>query len=335
MNAAVLGLSRDEIDDRYESIISFADIGDFIEQPVKTYSSGMVVRLAFAVIAHVDASVLVIDEALAVGDTFFNQKCMRFLREFMKSGTVLFVTHDTAAVTSLCTRGILLSGGYITKMGYPKEVCESYLSAVFDLEGGLKYELGEDADRYKDRSQVYEKYRDMRESLINSSNLRNDIEVLIIGPDERGSGTGHVNIKSVKLLDMDGELLSWIVGGEDVVLEIQCLAYIDVVKPIVGFQIKDRHGQIIFADNSYLIYRSSPIFLPSGKTIVSKFWFRLPVLPAGDYCIAAGLAEGTQESHIMHCWIHEGMFFRVHSSSVLLGLVGLPIQDMEMKIVDP
>lgn len=101
MNASVLGLRNEEIDTRFEDIVTFSDIGDFIEQPVKTYSSGMMVRLAFAVIAHVDAEILVVDEALAVGDAFFTQKCMRFLRNFMKTGTILFVSHDTGAVVNL------------------------------------------------------------------------------------------------------------------------------------------------------------------------------------------------------------------------------------------
>jgi lipopolysaccharide transport system ATP-binding protein len=91
MNASVLGLNSSEIDIRFNDIVDFADIGDFVEQPVKTYSSGMMVRLAFAVIAHVDADILVVDEALSVGDAFFAQKCMRFLRKFMETGTVLFV----------------------------------------------------------------------------------------------------------------------------------------------------------------------------------------------------------------------------------------------------
>ena len=94
MNGAVLGLTPEEIDARFDDIAAFAEIGEFIEQPIKTYSSGMLVRLAFAVIAHVDADILVIDEALAVGDAVFTQKCMRFLRRFMEKGTILFVSHD-------------------------------------------------------------------------------------------------------------------------------------------------------------------------------------------------------------------------------------------------
>ena len=97
MNAALWGLGKSEIDDRFADIVSFADIGSFIEQPVKTYSSGMFVRLAFAVIAQVDADILGIDEALAVGDAVFTQKCMRFIRGFQKQGTLLFVSHDISA----------------------------------------------------------------------------------------------------------------------------------------------------------------------------------------------------------------------------------------------
>ena len=112
MNAALLGLTNAQIDQRYDRIVAFADIGRFIDQPVKTYSSGMFVRLAFAVIAHVDADILVIDEALSVGDVFFAQKCMRFLREFREGGgTTLFVSHDTASVIKLCDHVVWLEGG--------------------------------------------------------------------------------------------------------------------------------------------------------------------------------------------------------------------------------
>ncbi|NCN97074.1 MAG: ABC transporter ATP-binding protein, partial [Rhodoferax sp.] len=116
-NASVLGQSHERTHEKFADIEAFADIGDFIDQPVKTYSSGMLVRLAFAVIAHVDADILVIDEALAVGDAFFTQKCMRFLRGFMQHGTVLFVSHDTAAVKSLCSHAIWLDKGIVRKHG--------------------------------------------------------------------------------------------------------------------------------------------------------------------------------------------------------------------------
>ena len=127
LNGAIMGLTTAEVDARYAQIVEFADIGDFLDQPLKTYSTGMVVRLAFAVIAHVDADVLVIDEALAVGDAFFVQKCMRFLRDFMTRGTILFVSHDTGAVVNLCHRAIWLHKGDVMLDGSPKDVAEAYL----------------------------------------------------------------------------------------------------------------------------------------------------------------------------------------------------------------
>ena len=102
MNALLLGVDRETVDERFDSIAAFADVGEYLEQPVKTYSSGMFLRLAFAVIAHVDADILIVDEALAVGDAVFTQKCMRFIRRFQENGTLLFVSHDPSAVQNLC-----------------------------------------------------------------------------------------------------------------------------------------------------------------------------------------------------------------------------------------
>ncbi|WP_257967095.1 ABC transporter ATP-binding protein [Klebsiella pneumoniae] len=106
ISASIMGLTDEQIKERFDSIVEFSEIGEFIEQPVKTYSSGMFVRLAFSIIAHVDADILIVDEALSVGDAFFVQKCMRFLRAFMEHGTVLFVSHDTASIVNLCDRAI-------------------------------------------------------------------------------------------------------------------------------------------------------------------------------------------------------------------------------------
>ena len=135
MNAAVLGLNKDEIDARFDDIVGFADIGDFIEQPVKTYSSGMYLRLGFAVIAHVDADILVIDEALAVGDVFFTQKCMRFIRHFQtNSGTILFVSHDMVSVTNICQSAVMLFSGGKQKAitGSAETLCKQYLNQIYD-----------------------------------------------------------------------------------------------------------------------------------------------------------------------------------------------------------
>ena len=117
LSASILGLSQEQITERYDRIEEFAGIGDFIDQPVKVYSSGMYARLAFAVAAHVDADILIIDEILAVGDAAFTQKCMRFIRQFKEHGTILFVSHDASSIVNLCDRCLWLENGSVRQIG--------------------------------------------------------------------------------------------------------------------------------------------------------------------------------------------------------------------------
>ena len=132
LNGAVLGLSKEEIDARFDAIAAFADIGDFIEQPVKTYSSGMFVRLAFAIQANVDPEILIVDEALAVGDAYFVHRCMLRFNELQKSGTtILFVSHDANSVRNLCSRAIWLIDGGIRDEGNASKVVDAYLAHLF------------------------------------------------------------------------------------------------------------------------------------------------------------------------------------------------------------
>jgi lipopolysaccharide transport system ATP-binding protein len=329
MNASVLGLSNKEIDERFDEIVAFAEIGDFIEQPVKTYSSGMMVRLAFAVIAYVDADILIIDEALAVGDAFFTQKCMRFLRNFMKTGTVLFVSHDTSAVVNLCNKAFLLNHGQVTEQGEPKEVIKHYLASLYDTNDDA---FIDELPEIESKSENFEAYRDMRESMINSSTLRNDIEIFQFDSDQAAFGTGKAKILSVQLLDKNEVTLSWFVGGEDVIMEIQCLAMADILRPIIGFQFKDRLGQVVFCDNTYLAYQNTPLSVDAGAKFVARFEFRLPVLPTGDYSISPAIAEGTQSEHIQHQWLHDALIIRVHASSICMGLIGLPMKKINLGI---
>jgi len=330
MNASVLGLNNEEIDARFDDIVAFADIGEFIEQPVKTYSSGMMVRLAFAVIAHVDADILVVDEALAVGDAFFTQKCMRFLRNFMKAGTVLFVSHDTGAVVNLCNKAVLLNRGQVLEIGTPKDVTEHYLATLYESNQEVGGVLTGEATSAAGKEQSPSEYRDMREEMINASSLRNDIEIFEFKPDQAGFGTGDAKIVSVRLLDQCGVPLSWVVGGEDVILDIRCLAHKAILRPIVGFQFKDRLGQVVFADNTFLAYQHSPQAVAPESALIAKFEFRLPVLPTGDYSITVALADGSQDSHVQHHWMHDSIIVKVHASSICQGLVGIPMKKITL-----
>jgi len=330
-NASILGLSTEEINARFADIVAFADIGDFIDQPVKSYSSGMYVRLAFAVIAHVDADILIIDEALAVGDAFFTQKCMRFLRRFMEKGTVLFVSHDTAAVINLCQKAIWLDRGRSAFQGTPKEAASRYLAAMYEAQ------QGEGADttcnsKIPAGQPVY-RQRDMRQDFINATPFRNDIEVFRFNLDSDSFGKGGGTITSVQLLDRVGNALTWVVGGEEVRLQIQCCAHSDLFGPIIGFYCNDRLGQPLFGDNTFNFSYRQPLIVAQEQRFEATFEFFMPILPTGEYTITVALAEGTQQDHVQHHWIHDALIFKSHSSSVSTGLVGIPMHTVRMEII--
>ncbi|PQJ95964.1 ABC transporter ATP-binding protein [Chromatium okenii] len=333
MNAALLGLTPSEIDARLPAILAFADIDDFVDQPVKTYSSGMFVRLAFAVIAHVDADILIIDEALAVGDGFFTQKCMRFLREFRETGTLLFVSHDISAVLNLCDRALWLERGTLRQEGTAKIVCEAYLADISDQQ---RRELGVNsvaapAPKLPTPPRPTLPPVDQRLPYLNHSRFRNDIELFDFQPDAAAHGTGGARVIDVVLADEHGATLSWAVGGHTVQLMVVVEALIAMERVIVGFFVKDRLGQMLFGDNTFLTRADNPLAVNAGERFEAKFLFALPILPPGEYSIDIGVAEGVQAAHIHHHWAHDALLFRAHTSSVTTGLVGIPMLQIALE----
>ena len=323
MNGAVLGLSREQIDARFDDIVAFADIGDFIGQPVKTYSSGMYVRLAFAVIAHADADILVIDEALSVGDVFFGQKCMRFLRRFQETGTVIFVSHDAAAVVGLCDRAIMLDHGALSMEGDAKAVSEAYHAAAAYAMPVQQVERATEV--------VEDEPVDPRADLVSRSELRNDIEVFRFDPNRPGFGDGSAKVIAARLLDNNGRPLSWVVGGEIVRLVVKGHAAATLQQPIVGFFLKDRLGQHLIGDNTYLSYAARPEVVAAGEELEAMFEFVMPILPKGQYSVDIAIANGTQQEHVQADWVHDAIVLESHSSSVSTGLVGIPMRAIRLR----
>jgi lipopolysaccharide transport system ATP-binding protein len=336
MNASILGLSQADIEARYQDILDFADIGDFINQPIKTYSSGMYLRLAFAVISHVDADILVIDEALSVGDAFFTQKCMRFLRKFKETGTVLFVSHDTAAVVNLCQRAVWLEAGRVRMVGNAKEVSEAYLEAIYVAQQGpsaVSKTMSKTAADKKRPAAPGETQPGALSRPQMPAPARFEIEQFSFDPDQPAFGTGGASIVSVRLLDAHTqEPAQWIEGGETVVVSVRCKAEQDIARPIVGFYVRDRLGQILFGDNTYLTYMENTFQIKSGQEAEARFGFAMPLLPTGDYSICAAIAEGTQVDHVQYHWMHDALVFRVNASPVQCGLVGIPMDSISLHI---
>lgn len=324
LNATLLGLTKDQIDDRFNSIVDFSGIGEFIDQPVKSYSSGMIVRLAFSVIAHVDAEILVIDEALAVGDSFFTQKCMRYLRTFMKNGTVIFVTHDTASVNSLCNRAIWIERGQIVAMGPPKRITEDYLEAIMHKEGNMFLSYLDFSSISTPEFNAIE-ITDERMEYINQSDLRNKISSYGFDSCAPSFGAGGAKIVNVSIQDKNNKVLSCITGGEIVVIKIEAIVLQNLSSPIIGFMIKDRLGQTLFGDNTYISHVNTRLDCKKGANLAATFEFQMPRLPIGNYFLTAAIADGTQSNHTQQHWIHDAIQFKSESTSVTSGLLGIPM----------
>jgi len=331
LNASVLGLTKEETDNRFEDILDFADIGDFIEQPTKTYSSGMMVRLAFAVIAHVDADILVIDEALAVGDTIFTQKCMRFIRNFQKNGTLLFVSHDMGSILNLCEQAIWLDGGSIVSMGSAKEISERYLEYTQQKIYGQEITLA------KNSNDDLEGWVEVIENISASEDEVLDYESIISVASNlnhaNGWRTGLAEITSVSLRKASGEEGGVFYGGESVTLELRARTKKQLNQPILGFMVKDRLGQDLFGENTLPLRKIKTETIPPESNFFARFSFRLPMLPNGEYFLMCSVAEGDLHSHTQHHYLHNAALIKVSSSKVRWGLVGIQFSNIEMNIL--
>jgi lipopolysaccharide transport system ATP-binding protein len=319
LNASILGLRTEEIDERFGRIAAFAEIGPAIEQPVKTYSSGMFLRLAFAVIAHVDADVLIIDEALAVGDTYFVQRCMRFLRRFQEHGSILFVSHDMSSVLNLCDRTIWLQDGRMERLGPSKQVVEGYFEHLF---GDAQGPAAEPAPEVPGPAE---------EAIEEDEPPECDaIRIEGFDPEASSFGTGGARIIGATLYDKGGRTRrQWIMGGEEVELVIRARVEAELAVPILGFFVKDRLGQQLFGENTLAAAgRGLPAARP-GDTLQARFIFRIPTLAPGNYSICVAAADRVNDENVIHHWYHDAIALTSASSSTSTGLVGIPMQRVD------
>lgn len=331
MAASLYGLSREQVDNRFDRIAAFADIGDHLDQPVKSYSSGMYVRLAFAVIAHVDADILVIDEALAVGDAVFTQKCMRFIRSFKENGTLLFVSHDMNSVLNLCQQVVWLHRGQLRQIGKAKAIAEEYLQytlqEVYGEEACLQT-VGGSTDAEAIVLQV--------EAAIDTDtplalDYASQMQVSVNLNEANGWKSGAGEILSVWLERLGNGPEGVFSGGESVRLNIRAVAHQDMDRPILGFLVRDRLGQDLFGENTLPFTDLNPLPINAGQVFESCYLFRLPMLPNGQYVLMASLADGDLYNNVQHHWLHDALIINVSSSKVRWGLVGVPFTEVTLK----
>lgn len=279
LNGRINGLPKQEIENSLEEILNFADIGDFIYQPIKTYSSGMLVRLAFATAINVNPEILIVDEALSVGDVRFQQKCYRKIREFKEKGTVLFVSHDTGAITSFCDRVIWLDDGKIYKSGEPMDIIEEYLTY-------MRYEV---------------KIATEREQIEAIKATEASQEMLGVPEDENNTcilefGNRAANFIKISLLNENHKLISQVRMGQIIIVRMEIETKREIEYPILGFNIKDMIGNELVVTNTVFEKIDMPI-LEANKKYCFEWRFQFPCFHSGDYPMDIALAEGTYQNH--------------------------------------
>lgn len=316
--ASLYGLNKDAVDQRFDAIATFADIGDHLHQPVKTYSSGMYVRLAFAVIAHVDSDVLVIDEALAVGDIYFQQKCMRFLRQFQEGGgTMLFVSHETAAVMNLCRTALWLRqpsrGDYV--LGLAESVCKAYLQDFYTHQEAALADGKDQAVGMPSEGSSSWLANPFPECLVEVSSYNHAAESF---------GAGGGRFTGAAFLDKESRPLATLSAGQPVVLRLTARIERTISAPAFGITLKDRLGQFIYSESTDSAFRShSPVFFP-GDMVTVDFRFCMPELLQGHYSIDIAFAEGLGHEHTQHHWVHDALVITSLRGRLVQGISGLP-----------
>lgn len=332
--ASILGLTRSEMEQRFESVAQFADIGEFMEQPIKIYSSGMALRLAFAVIVHIDATVLIIDEALAVGDVYFMQKCMRFLRDFRERGTLLFVSHDMGSVRSLCDSALWLEQGATRMHGNAQDVAAAYLA-----ESNLSQKNSEVVQIKSFRTEPVVPTppapptgQSFRLPVVAVENI---LTLSGFNSLSSGFGDGRIKIIDVQFIDAQGARLHTIRGGDVVCLMITAQCVEPTGNVLFGFNLKDRLGQHLFGENTHQCVPATEIAMHLGECYRARFTFQMPVLHQGQYTIAAAVASGTPGNHRQQQWLHEALVLSSATDWAHAGLVGLPMLGITVERHEP
>lgn len=317
MNASILGLSPEEIDARYDDIVAFADIGDFIDQPVKTYSSGMMVRLAFAVQAQVCPDILVIDEALAVGDVKFQAKCFDRLKRLKDDGaSILLVTHSSEQIVTHCSRALLLESGQIMGNGQPLTVVNRYMDILFGKE-----KISSEAEVSLPTQTVVDEFETQKLPL----SYREDVFSSRPGynPYEYRWGDGGAAILDF-YLSADGEPYPAVISpGQNILLAVSFKFLSNLVRPILGITFKTKEGVTVYGINSETLDIDKFKSLgKSGQSAYAKATFCNRLAP-GDYFISLGIATREGEEIIPHDRRYDSIYMQVRPVKSFFGLVDL------------
>lgn len=309
LNTLLMGYSREETDKRLQQILDFADIGDFIHQPVKFYSSGMFVRLAFSIAVAVEPDILIIDEALSVGDIFFQQKCFTRIRELAQRATVLIVSHDLNSITKFCKRLMVLNRGVLIYDGDAREGVTEY----------YKVKQG----RVKDLPQ--------RQQLISDS-LRNSRSKFVRPNPDQYSGQMDIVIDNFYYQVDNQPFAEYCQRDQTFYVQMIATSQQDFDNLIVGYQIRDKYGNEIFGETNLSSSPDHTTELKAGRNLIS-FQFTWPEIREGDYFITLGIGTGSEVlRQVEQCWINQAIhIINTTHQKLIYGVFNNPMENFEVR----
>lgn len=317
LNGTIMGYSKEEMDDRLQDIVDFADIGEFINQPVKMYSSGMFARLAFAVNVNVTPDILIVDEALSVGDVFFQNKCFKRMDTLKKSGvTVLFVSHDMGSIRQLCDKCLWLENGGMRQYGNVEEVAAAYFNEQLSLQNKLNQDTVEDFVSNHD---------------IDVSEGKNYLELPLIS-SKHGLMNDDVIIKSLSFYE-DGEERLVLENGHRYVARYAVEFKKGFENLIFGFVMENNKGIAVIAINSWMASSGKTISIEKASTAVVSFEFLLPKILQGTYTVSPAVAQGNQIDHVQLTWLENAISINVSNTGYNCSLVEID-SDIEVEVYE-
>ncbi len=319
MNGTMMGFSRKEMDEKLQDILDFADIGDFVYQPVKTYSSGMFVRLAFALAINVEPEILIVDEALSVGDVFFQAKCYRRMEEIRKNGTtILMVTHDMGAIIKYCDRVVVLNKGNFIAEGEPGKMVDLYKKILANQMDDLEEELSEADNRlYNDFSgdqAIAERSRAAAGGMMKDK--------LTINPNRTEYGDKRAEIIDFGLLDERGNITNLLLKGERFTIKERIHFHGEIETPIFTYTIKDKRGADLTGTNT--MFESSDVkSVKKGDEYVVEFTQKM-TLQGGEYLLSMSCTGFENGEHVVYHRLYDIVNITVISNKNTVG-----VYDME------
>lgn len=331
LNGSMRGFSDGEMQEKVKEIVDFADIGEYMGQPVKTYSSGMFARLAFAVMISFKPEILIVDEALSVGDIFFQQKCNTFMKEEMKGVTKLLVTHDMNSIANMADRVILIDRGKIIREGKPLEVIEDYLKLLHTSVFQSEEAAAKDEDARLNAATEAE-----AEALALETAAR-EKEKAEIGwvdaPKESIGGAQDILIDRCRML-INGEAVDVVKPGDAVRIELLLHSKKDADNIIIGYTFKDKYGNSIFAQST-LGENIMIEGVKQGEVRKASLSFHWPEVKEGDYFLTLGIGEGyDQMVHTVQCWVHSVLHVQAIALKPMHGVINHVIEEFKIERIE-